>query len=197
MTGLLAPYAHTVQLVEWAESTAEQFLRDALPRRWAHVQSVAARAGRLAPHLGEEGEILHVTAWLHDVGYASPLAVTGFHPLDGASYLRTVDVPDRVVDLVALHSSAAAEASALNLDEEMAGFVDERTLTRDLLWFVDMTIGPDGQCMDFEARMADVRDRYDPNHYVIRALDAGMAERRAAMARASEWIDSVGIADQV
>ncbi|WP_218590074.1 HD domain-containing protein [Pseudonocardia oceani] len=183
--------------MEWAESTAEQFLKDSLPRRWAHVQSVAGRAGRLVSHLGRDGEILHATAWLHDVGYAPPLAVTGFHPLDGAHYLQTVDVPARVVDLVALHSSAAAEASALDLDEEMAGFVDERTLTRDLLWFVDMTIGPDGQCMDFEARMDDVRARYVPDHYVIRALDAGMAERRAAMARASEWIDSVGIADQV
>jgi putative nucleotidyltransferase with HDIG domain len=186
-----------VQLVEWAESTAEQLLSDVLPRRWAHVQNVAARAGRLASYLGEDSEILHVSAWLHDVGYAPPLAVSGFHPLDGAYYLRTVNVPDRVVDLVALHSSAAAEASALGLDGEMAGFVDERSLTRDLLWFVDMTVGPDGQCMDFDARMDDVRARYAPDHYVIRALDVGMAERRAAVARASEWIDSVGIADQV
>ena len=45
--------------------------------------------------------------------------------------------------------------------------------------------------------MDDVRARYAPDHYVIRALDVGMAERRAAVARASEWIDSLGIADQV
>lgn len=30
------------------------------------MQNVAARAGRLAPYLGKEGEILHVAAWLHD-----------------------------------------------------------------------------------------------------------------------------------
>jgi putative nucleotidyltransferase with HDIG domain len=186
-----------VQLVQWAESTAEQLLSEALPRRWAHVQSVAARAGALAPHLGEEGELLLAAAWLHDVGYARELAVTNFHPLDGARYLRTTDVPSRLVDLVALHSSAAAEASALGLDDELAEFADERTLTRDLLWFVDMTIGPDGQCMDFDARMDDVRARYSPDHYVIRALNAGMAERRAAVARASEWIDRVGARDQV
>ncbi len=181
-----------MDLLRWAESTAEEFLRDELPRRWAHVQSVAGRAGRLAAFLGEDGEILHAAAWLHDVGYAASLATTGFHPLDGARYLRTTDVPARLVALVALHSSAAAEASALGLDDELAGYTDERTLTRDLLWFVDMTIGPDGQCMDFAARMDDVRARYSPDHYVIRALDAGMNERRAAVARASAWIDDVG-----
>jgi hypothetical protein len=183
--------------VEWAEQTAGDLLSEALPRRWAHVQSVAARAGRLGSMLGEDEELLHAAAWLHDVGYAPPLAVTGFHPLDGARYLQTTDVPRRLVGLVAFHSSAAAEATALGLGEDLADFSDERTLTRDLLWYADMTIGPDGQCMDFSERMADVRRRYGPDHYVVRALDAGMAERQAAVGRVEAWIDEVGAAGQV
>jgi hypothetical protein len=61
-----------------------------------------------------------------------------------------------------------------------------------LLWYVDMTTGPDGQCMDFAGRMDDVRARYAPDHYVIRALDAGMTERQAAIARVEEWKRQVG-----
>jgi hypothetical protein len=89
------------------------------------------------------------------------------------------------------------EAEALGLAGELAEFEDERTLTRDLLWYADMTTGPDGQIMDFEERMADVRARYDAGHYVIRALDAGMGERRAAMARAETWLERVGAVSQV
>jgi putative nucleotidyltransferase with HDIG domain len=176
----------------WAASTAEEFLRSPLPRRWAHVQSVAARAAELAGPLGEDGELLHAAGWLHDVGYAPPLAAAEFHPLDGARYLQSTGAPARLIDLVALHSSAAAEAEVLGLTDQLAEFRDERTLTRDLLWYCDMTTGPDGQRMDFDSRMADVRERYNPDHYVIRSLDAGMAERRAAVLRAEAWIRRVG-----
>ena len=180
-----------MQLVEWAERTAGDLLSAELPRRWAHVQNVAARAGRLSEFLDDDAELLHAAAWLHDVGYSPALVATRFHPLDGARYLAATAVPSRLVGLVAFHSSAAAEADALGLTDELVEFSDERTLTRDLLWYADMTIGPDGQCMDFAERMADVRARYASDHYVVRALDAGMAEREAAMSRAAEWIDRV------
>ena len=60
-----------------------------------------------------------------------------------------------------------------------------------------MTTGPDGSDLEFEDRMAEVRERYGPDHYVTRALDAGMDERRAAVRRSREWLTSVGLADQV
>jgi hypothetical protein len=37
-----------------------------------------------------------------------------------------------------------------------------------------MTIGPSGEHMTFEQRMAEVRERYPDDHYVVQALDAGM-----------------------
>lgn len=182
----------------YAEDTARRYLRAALPRRWAHVQQVAARAKRMAVALSDgEGDLLCVAAWLHDVGYAPELVAATFHPLDGARFLRRIDAPERVVGLVAFHSSAAAEADALGLAEQMHDFHDERTLVRDLLWFADMTTGPHGDYLAFEHRMADVRDRYPPNHYVIRALDVGMDERRAAVARAETWLQEVGLTNQV
>jgi hypothetical protein len=123
--------------------------------------------------------------------------VTGFHPLDGARFLREEGAPARVVDLVALHSAAATEAEEVGLAAELAEFADERSLTRDLLWYVDMTTGPDGQRMEFADRMAEVRERYDPDHYVNRALDVGLDERAAAVSRARSWIEHIGLVDQV
>ncbi|GAA2868928.1 hypothetical protein GCM10010472_27860 [Pseudonocardia halophobica] len=85
------------------------------------------------------------------------LATTGFHPLDGARYLVSADVLERLVGLVAMHSSAAAEAELFGVADQLAEFSDERTLTRDFLWWCDRTIGPDGQRMTFAERMDDVR----------------------------------------
>jgi putative nucleotidyltransferase with HDIG domain len=186
-----------VAILDWAEEAARVHLEAALPRRWVHVQEVARRAGRLAARLEADGELLNAAAWLHDVGYAPDLAVTKFHPLDGARYLRRVGAPERVVGLVAFHSSAEAEAEHLGLAAEMREFHDERTLVRDLLWYTDMTIGPSGERMTFERRMAEVRERYPDDHYVVRALDAGMEERRQAVARAEQWIEQVGLTGQV
>ncbi|PVZ09039.1 hypothetical protein [Actinomycetospora cinnamomea] len=75
----------------------------------------------------------------------------------------------------------------------LAEFEDERTLTRDLLWFLDMTTGPDGQRLSFDERMDEVRERYPSDHYVIRALDLGMPERVGAVERATAWLSSAGL----
>lgn len=55
-------------------------------------------------------------AVLHDVGYAPRLAATGFHPLDGAPFLRDEHGADeRLVWLVANHSFALLEAEERGL----------------------------------------------------------------------------------
>jgi HD superfamily phosphodiesterase len=75
-------------LAPWAQQLARELLQESLPRRWAHVQGVAAQARGLAPVLGTDADLLEAAAWLHDIGYAPGLAVTGLHALDGARYLR-------------------------------------------------------------------------------------------------------------
>ncbi|WP_103384222.1 HD domain-containing protein [Pseudonocardia dioxanivorans] len=182
-----------MQLVPWAEELARDLLASALPQRWAHVQQVAGRAGRFASLLGEDGEFLHAAAWLHDIGYAPGVAVTRFHPLDGARYLTELGAPDRVISLIAHHSASAAEAEFLGLGAEVRAYDDEQSLVRDLLWYADMTTGPAGQQMSFVRRMTELRERYPAEHYVIRALDAGMVARRSAVDRAQEWIDRAGV----
>jgi hypothetical protein len=39
---------------------------------------------------------------------------------------------------------------------------------RDALWYVDMTTGPDGQDMAVDERLAEIRQRYGPDHLVTR-----------------------------
>ena len=57
-------------LAPWAEQLARALLHEPLPRRWAHVQGVAAQARGLAPVLGTDADLLQAAAWLHDIGYA-------------------------------------------------------------------------------------------------------------------------------
>src|SRR5439155_25857906 len=103
--------ASVTSLVEDARVIAEQHLASELPRRWYHVQAVAAKAERVAHVVAAaDGPILIASAWLHDIGYAPALAETGFHPLDGARWLRSKSFHPRVTALVAHHSCALIEA---------------------------------------------------------------------------------------
>src|SRR5207344_2717169 len=103
-------------LASWAQQHARALLKEPLPRRWAHVQGVAARARSLAPVLGADADPLEAAAWLHDIGYAPGLAVTGLHALDGPRHLRDVQHADAMLcRLVAHHSYAIIEADERGL----------------------------------------------------------------------------------
>jgi putative nucleotidyltransferase with HDIG domain len=118
--------------------------RPRLPRRWRHVQLVAAQAEQVAKALSLPDDLV-AAAWLHDIGYAPELAQTGFHPLDGARYLRRVGVDGQVVSLVAYHSCAQIEADVRGLGAELAAeFCPANPLLTDALLYCDMTTGPDG-----------------------------------------------------
>lgn len=166
-----------------------------LPRRWSHVRAVAARAEVAAPAvpLSDRG-LLVQAAWLHDVGYSPELATAGFHPLDGARWLRRQGYPDRLVCLVAYHSCASVEAEERGLaDELQAEFADEESATKDALWFADLTTGPDGQRMDVLDRLAEIRERYGPDHLVTRVWDRAAPMGIAAVRRTEQRISDLGI----
>src|SRR5947209_7611742 len=115
-------------LVTWADELAAEHLAGVLPRRWAHVRGVARRARLAAPLLSaRDGELMISAALLHDIGYAPDLVIRGFHPLDGARFLRGIGCLDRLVNLVAHHSCAALEAELRGLSDELAEFEDEET----------------------------------------------------------------------
>jgi HD domain len=168
-----------------AEQTARKLLQDPLPRRWAHVQGVAAAARTLTPVLGTEADLVTAAAWLHDIGYAPALAATGFHPLDGARYLRDVEHADPVLcRLVAHHSGAMTEAAERSLDAELAReFSPARADLADALTYCDMTTSPDGCRLPAEQRLAEIRARYEPGHPVSRAIARSAPELSEAVAR--------------
>jgi hypothetical protein len=159
-------------LASWAEQLAQALLQESLPRRWAHVQGIAARARSLAPVLGADADLLEVAAWLHDIGYASGLAATGLHALDGARYLRDAHHAGTMLcRLVAHHSCAIIEAEerglagVLGLEFEPAPQVLSSVLT-----FCDMTTSPDGKLVPAEERLAEIERRYGPGHLVSRSI---------------------------
>jgi putative nucleotidyltransferase with HDIG domain len=170
-------------------------LLEPLDQRWKHVQGVAARAAELAPALGiTQRDTLTTAAWLHDIGYAPALARTGFHPLDGARFLRGDGWSPEVVNLVAHHSGARYEAVERGLAEELGEFPFELNALQDALDTADLTTGPGGEPMTFAERMDEIAARYPPDDPVARfwpraraaeaeAIDRTMARLAAAQPR--------------
>lgn len=165
---------NNVGQAEWAHDLAKDLLETTLPRRWAHTQGVAARAVSLAPILGDEADTLTAAAYLHDIGYAPDLVSTGFHPLDGARYLRDVhQADDTLCRLVAHHSCAVNEALERSLFTELTQeFDEERPELVQALTYCDMTTGPAGQHLDVTERLAEIHSRYGPDHLVSRSITA-------------------------
>ncbi|MGH3365270.1 MAG: HD domain-containing protein [Nocardioidaceae bacterium] len=104
-----------------ARALAEHLLAAAMPDRWRHVAAVAEAAGRAGSTLSLDTEVLVSAAWLHDIGYSPRVSNSGFHPLDGARYLRDLGWARDVLQLVAHHSGALIEAEERGLREDLLG----------------------------------------------------------------------------
>ncbi|WP_203674766.1 HD domain-containing protein [Streptomyces sp. SID13666] len=172
-------------LTEWAYSLAESMLSEPLPRRWAHSLEVAKRARSLRPILGGDSELMEAAAVLHDIGYSPAIAATGFHPLDGARFLRSQEGADeRVVCLVAHHSCALLEAEERGLRQELEDeFPQERAALVDALIFCDMTTTPDGRQTTPTERVSEIVQRYGPDTIVGRFIQRASPEIQAASRR--------------
>ncbi|MEV7027318.1 HD domain-containing protein [Kitasatospora sp. NPDC093558] len=165
---------------------AEQELADTLPRRWSHSQGVARQAEQLTAIAGPDDGLLAAAAVLHDVGYAPRLVLTGFHPLDGARFLRDEHGADaRLVRLVANHSLALLEAEERGLREtlehEFPMLADQ--LLIDALILCDMTTTSDGTPTSARDRVAEILARYGAGTLVGRFVQRAQPEIEAAVAR--------------
>lgn len=160
-------------MASWAVRIARAELCSTLPRRWEHSQGVAARAAELQHAAGRTSALLSAAAVLHDVGYAPRLARTGFHPLDGARFLRDVHGADeRLVRLVGNHSFALLEAEERGLRDDLATefpLPDDPFLVDALVW-CDMTTTPDGEPTTVNQRVSEIEDRYGAQSLVGRFI---------------------------
>ena len=158
-------------LASWAQQLARALLEEALSRRWAHVQGVAAQARSLAPVLGADAGLLEAAAWLHDVGYAPGLAVTGLHALDGARYLRGARHADAMLcrcRTSLLRHYRSWRTRARRRPEPGVRARAGRPFQRaDLLRHDDQ---PDGEPVPVDRWLAEIQQRYGPGHLVSRSI---------------------------
>jgi len=176
-----------VELVVWSAEQARRRLCG-LGRRWLHTRGVVARAQALGTIVAEvDREVLIAAAYLHDIGYAPELTVTGFHPLDGAQWLRGQGY-ERLACLVAHHSGARFEAQVKGFGDALDAFPPEHSLTADLLTYCDLTTDPDGVQITPSARLAEVRHRHGAESEVARGIDAAEAALTELVARTEQQI---------
>lgn len=163
-------------IVTRARALAADVLRSDAPV-YEHCARAAVQTVALAQAVPSSARAdVTAAAWLHDIGYASALQRTGFHPLDGALFLIREQWPERIVRLVAHHSLAALEAPFYGVGHHMNVIEAVPGLDADILIVADLTSGAGSpapsvrerlealRCADEEADMVppDVRqERYD------------------------------------
>lgn len=138
----------------------------------------------------DDPELLVAAAWLHDIGYGAELATTGFHPVDGAEFLHGQGVSRRLCALVANHSCACVEARRRGIPLR---WEDELTPLRDALWWADMTTTPTGEPTNVQARIAEVLDRYGPEHVVAASVAESAPQLIAAAERTEVTARAAGV----
>ncbi|MEU4343104.1 HD domain-containing protein [Nocardia sp. NPDC023852] len=178
----------TDDLVTWASQLAYDNLVG-MSRRWQHVQGVAQHAQQ-AVGIVDDFSLLLAAAWLHDIGYAPSIRRTGFHPVDGAEFLQRQGAPVRLCALVANHSCARIEAR--NRDIEI-DWPDEQSVIRDALWWADITTTPTGETTDVRSRIAEVCERYGPDHVVSRSVTEAAPELIEAAERTEKLLQANGV----
>jgi HD domain len=185
-----------VSLVSWAAEQAASLLAP-LGDRWLHVQGVVEAARWVGEVLNEEDRSYLIAAsYVHDIGYAPSLIKTGFHPLDGAQYLRSLG-HERLACLVAHHSEARFEAQLRGYMYELNAFPRERSATADALAYCDSTTGPMGERVSLKERACDVYSRYGETDVVTRAFHQAMPYFSLAIARTRLRLRKYGLPEQI
>ena len=171
-----------MHLAAWANDQATALISP-LGDRWLHVQGVVKKAYQISAIFNEHDHTILITAaYLHDIGYAPSLQKTGFHPLDGAYYLRAQN-QERLASLVAYHSGAQFEAHLRGLTPVLLTFAHECSAIDDALTYCDMHTGPSGQQMSFQQRIDDILQRYGEKHIVNQAIHKALPSLREAVER--------------
>lgn len=174
----------------WAAAISRELL-EPLGARWVHTLGVLERARTVGQALIPAGEadVLLAAAYLHDIGYATALQHTGFHPIDGARFLRT-EGHERLARLVAHHTGARFEAGERGLANELAEFAPERSLIASALTYCDLTTSPEGHQIEPADRLAEITNRYGTESMVGRSIrrahDALLADARTIRALLDE-----------
>jgi hypothetical protein len=182
-----------MDLLAWSAEEAKVRLL-VIGNRWAHTQGVVARAQALAETVSPaDREVLLAAAYVHDIGYGPDVRDTGFHPLDGARWLR-LRGQERLARLVAHHSGAAFEAETCGLAAALADFAEEHSAVADVLTYCDLTTDPDGLEVAPLERLAEIESRYGDHSDVARGKQAAVPALAALVVRTEDRIVRARIA---
>lgn len=182
-----------------AVSVAQELSRRMLaahPERMQHSSAVAARAASLAGAVDDtDVNLLVAAAWVHDIGYASALRDTGFHPLDGARFLASLHWDPRLCALVAHHSGSRFVAEVTGLDSALGEFLHVQDAVSDALTIADQTVGPHGRRLTLDERMRDTLGRHGPESPQARAHAQREEYFRAALRRVDARLATRGVGE--
>ncbi len=127
-------------------------------QRLAHVAAAAKAASYVALRVpSSQADTIVAAAWLHDIGFATSLRRSGFHPLDGAIYLQDLGWGAPVVSLVAHHSHSRVLAAHLHLGSALAAFPEPDEMSAHVLAYADVVAGADGRGATLSERVSDLR----------------------------------------
>ena len=176
-------------------ASPQQIATDLLGRvgtRLPHTRAVARQARTASDLLPNPWRSTVVkAAWLHDVGYNPALNSTGFHPLDGARWLRAEGFCEDTCSLVAWHTGAIHEARERGLaDELLAEFAPPPPSALDALTWADLTSSPSGGLVSPQVRLDEIMDRYEPGSVVRLAVAAGWKDLLESAERIEQLLEA-------
>ena len=168
---------------------ATQLLGD-VGTRLPHSRRVAGQASIISDFLEDRwsGAVVDA-AWLHDIGHSPAVSSSGFHPLDGARWLRDEGFCKDTCSLVAWHTGAIHEARERGLvDELRAEFAPPLQSALDALTWADLTSSPSGDLVSPTVRLDEMRDRYEPGSAVRLAIAAGLNDLQESAERIEQLL---------
>ncbi len=149
--------------------------------RLVHILKVMQIARALEARRSFGGRLVTAAAY-HDIGYAEALAVTGYHPIDGALVARHDGLDAEIVDAVLHHSGARTLAQRSRPDLMPHYGPDCRMMCTALsraLTFCDTHSGPQGEHFTLTERIAEIRTRHASNTALLAALEESQPEFQA------------------
>jgi len=182
-----SPYP--VRMPASPQHIATQLLGD-VGTRLPHTRAVARQASMVTELLEDRWKCAIVdAAWLHDIGHSPTLSSSGFHPLDGARWLRAEGFSEDTCSLVAWHTGAIWEARERGLENELLSeFASPPPSALDALTWADLTSSPSGELISPEVRLDEILDRYEPSSAVHRAIVAGWKDLQESTSRIEQLL---------
>jgi len=139
----------------------KRFVEESLadnPRRILHILEIAKRVRETADTLGltsSDLELAECAALLHDIGYWQPIATSGFHPIDGATFLERQG-EHNLARLIVGHSCSPEEGMLTGFPD----IVPSSELIGKLITYWDVQVKQGGEVVSYEERFNDIVSRY-------------------------------------